>query len=255
MSTAVGLVRSRAAAVLAVTAAVVAATTLVAAPAQAAPPAACGMTVTSSYMLRTDLTCAGTAITVVLDAGERITLDLGGRTVTGDGSGVGVVVNADEGGGTVVVRNGRIRGFDAGVSGSGITSLSLRGLTVTDTRTWLGGGLELIGLSLDGATFVDAGVGGGYIETVTTVRASRFLRSGLASPSQTYTYVYDSTFIDGGVSTGDAANLVAERNLFRDCDVAIDVHDSWPSSPTTIRHNRVIGCRVGMQLQVVLACP
>ncbi len=245
--------RARVAGVLGATVALVAATTLVAAPAQAAPPAACGMTITSSYTLRSDLTCEGTAITVVLSPGQRITLDLGGRTLDGDGTGVGVFVSAEEGRGTVVVRNGRISGFDAGVSGTGVADLSLRDLTVTDVGAWLDHGLEVLALGVDGSAFVDAGNGGGFVESTTTVRKSRFLRSGVASPSESYTYVYDSTFIEGGVSTGDAANLVAERNMFRDCDVAIDVRDSWPSSPTIVRHNRVLGCRVGMELQVVLA--
>ncbi len=226
--------------------------TLVAAPAHAAP-AECGLTVTSSYTLRSDLRCSGTAIRVEVGPGQTITLDLGRRAVVGDGTGSGVYVTST-GGGTVVVRNGQIRGFQTAVAGDGYLDLTLRGLTIRDNDAWLGQGpLYPQTLTVERSTVVDSGVGGGSNETRTIVRRSHFVRSGIDSTAQTYTDVYDSTFIGGGVRTGQVANLVAERNTFLRCDVGIHTDDSWPASPTTVRGNRFVGCRTGVELRVVVA--
>jgi hypothetical protein len=238
--------RLAAAAALAVTA------TLVQTPADAAP-AECGITVSSDYTLRSDLRCSGTAIRVEVPEGQTVTLDLGRHSVVGDGTGVGVHV-IEDGGGAVVIRNGQIRGFRTAVGGDGVLDITLHRLTVRDTDAWLGGpALQVLSLTVERSTFVDAGVGNVYIESRTTVRRSHFVRSGVEAPSQTYTYVYDSTFVDGGVSTGFAANLVAERNVFLRCDVGVDANDSWPSSPTLVRGNTFVGCRTGMELTVTLA--
>lgn len=240
------LARLAAAAALAVTA------TLVAAPADARPPE-CGITISSDYTLRSDLRCSGTAIRVEVPEGRTVTLDLGRHSVVGDGTGSGVHVSEDAGGG-VVIRNGQIRGFRTAVGGDGVLDVTLQRLTVRNSDAWLGGvGLQVVALTVERSTFVDAGVGNVYIETTTTVRRSHFVRSGVEAPSQTYTNVYDSTFIDGGVSTGIAANLVAERNVFLRCDVGVDANDSWPSSPTLVRGNTFVGCRTGMELTVTLA--
>lgn len=236
---------------LATAAALALSATLVAAPAQARP-AECGLTITSSYTLRSDLHCSGTAIRVEVGAGRTVTLDLGRHAVVGDGTGSGVHVTST-GGGAVVVRNGQIRGFRTAVGGDGALDLTLRGLTLRDNDAWLGQGtLYPLTLTVERSTVVDSGLGGGSIETRTVVRRSYFVRSGIDSTSQSYTDVYDSTFIGGGVRTGPAANVVAERNTFLRCDVGIDAADSWPASPTTVRGNRFIGCGTGVGLRVVV---
>lgn len=239
---------------LATAAALAVAATLVAAPAHAGPAATCGMTITSDYTLRSDLRCSGTAIRVVVgDPGQTITLDLGRRAVIGDGTGSGVQITAETGG-AVVVRNGQIRGFQTAVGGSGVLDLALRRLTVRDNGAWLGQGpLYPLTLTVERSTIVDSGLGGGNNETRTIVRRSHFVRSGIDSTAQTYTDVYDSTFIGGGVRTGRSANVVAERNTFLRCDVGVDAADSWPGSPTVVRGNRFVGCRTGMELRVAAA--
>lgn len=240
------------AAQLATAAALALTATLVAGPAQAAP-AECGLTVTSSYTLRTDLRCSGTAINVEVGPGETITLDLGRRSVVGDGTGTGIHVSAPEGG-TVVVRNGQVRGFRTAVGGDGVLDLTLRGLTLRGNSAWLGQGpLYPRTLTVERSTVVDSGVGGGNNETRMVVRRSHFVRSGIDSSAQTWTDVHDSTFIGGGLRTGQSANVVAERNTFLRCDVGIDAADSWPASPTTVRGNRFVGCRTGMELRVTVA--
>lgn len=238
---------------LATAAALAASATLVAAPAQARPPE-CGITVTSDYTLRSDLRCSGTAIRVEpTEPGQTITLDLGRHSVVGDGTGSGVHITA-YGGGGVVIRNGQIRGFQTAVAGEGAVDLALKNLTVRGTRAWLGqGALYPVALSVERSTLVDAGYGGGNVESRTVVRRSHFVRSGIDSTAQTYTDVYDSTFIGGGVRTGLAANVVAERNTFLRCDVGIDTADSWPASPTLVRANVFVGCRTGMDMRVTTA--
>ncbi len=226
--------------------------TMVAGPAQA-DPATCGLTVTSDYTLRSDLRCPGTAIRVEVGAGQTITLDLGRHSVVGDGTGTGVQVSAPEGG-AVVVRNGQVRGFRTAVGGEGAPDLTLRGVTLARNGEWLGQGLLYPRtLTVERSTVVDSGVGGGNNETRMVVRRSHFVRSGIESSAQTYTDVYDSTFVDGGLRTGQSANVVAERNTFLRCDVGIDAADSWPASPTTVRGNRFVGCRTGMELRVTVA--
>lgn len=233
--------------------ALLAATATLAGPAEAAP-ATCGLTITSDYTLHANLRCSGTAITVqVDDPAQPITLDLGGHSVVGDGTGSAVYVNAEMSG-TVVIRNGQIRTFDAGVAGSGILHLTLEDVTLRQNGVWLAPSfLEVLTLTITRSRVVDSGVSGAYTESTTTVRESEFVRSGISSPGETYTNVYDSTFVGGGVTTGQASNVVAERNTFRRCDIGIDAGDSWPWSVTTVRDNRFVDCRVGMRLEVSAA--
>lgn len=230
------------------------AATVVAAPAEARSTAreACGLVVTSDYTLQSNLSCSGTAITIDAEPGQVVTLDLGDHAVVGDGTGSGVYVDALSGSTDVVIRNGRIRGFDAAVAGNGVLDLTLEDLILRDHRLWVGGPAQVFALTVERTRIVDAGVAVVYTESTTTVRNSQFVRSGIDSPSQTYTNVYDSTFVGGGVRTGAASNVVAERNRFTQCDVGLAVGDSWPSSPTVIRDNVFLGCRVGVDMQVLL---
>src|SRR4051812_23500982 len=88
-----------------VTTALVAAAVLVATPATAAP-LTCGSTVTASTSLTSDLACPSGVAALTLSAG--VTLDLRGHTVSGSGSGVGIMVPRA---GDVVIRNGTLTRF------------------------------------------------------------------------------------------------------------------------------------------------
>ena len=108
---------------------------LAAAPASA--QIACGDTVTTSITLTADLTCAGAQGIVV--GADKVTVDLGGFTLTGGGSGVGV----DNGLGFdgVVVKNGTIRLFDQAISiGGGAQKNTVTGVTI---RACTGAGIDL----------------------------------------------------------------------------------------------------------------
>ncbi|MGH2451376.1 MAG: NosD domain-containing protein [Candidatus Limnocylindria bacterium] len=93
-----------------------------ASPSPAVPPqsAECGRRIDADFTLANDLTCEGDALVIVADG---VTLDLGGRTITGPGMGpqtwprpqldsVGVRAGGHTG---VTVRNGSIAGFSTGV--------------------------------------------------------------------------------------------------------------------------------------------
>lgn len=70
----------------------------------AADGPACGATLTVDTTLTSDLTCSGDGLIV----GSGATLDLGGHTISGTGTGRGVVLFG-------TVRNGTVTGFGDGV--------------------------------------------------------------------------------------------------------------------------------------------
>lgn len=76
-------------------------------PASAAPPVNCGATVHGSVVLKHDLHCHGAG--VMLTSG---TLNLNHHTISGDGTGNGVVVA----GASATIKNGRISSFANGVT-------------------------------------------------------------------------------------------------------------------------------------------
>ncbi|WP_354500609.1 right-handed parallel beta-helix repeat-containing protein [Mycetocola sp. 2940] len=85
--------------------------TLGASPAAAAPVLTCGSTVTTDVTLTADLHCpSGDGLIL----GSNVTLDLGGHSLTGSGSGVGVQTEfLSEGGNTI--RNGTIENWGTGI--------------------------------------------------------------------------------------------------------------------------------------------
>lgn len=220
-------------------------------------PAACGMTISASYTLRSDLSCpGGVAITIdTITATAPIVLDLGGRTLSGSGSGTGILVDSQYfKGQDVVIRNGSLRGFQTAIAGNGSSNLALKHLTFTGNGTWLDKGPHYAQVfDAEHLTVVDSGYGGAFLESFFTVRRSHFVRSGIHSDAQSYTYVYDSTFVEGGVRTGQVSNLVAERNTFLRCDTGIVMVDSWPAAPSLLRGNRFVGCQTGADVGVVVA--
>lgn len=81
--------------------------------AQAAPTSvtACGtISQSGTYVLQNNITTAGTCLTIDADF---VTLNLNGFTLTGDGSGHGIVCNAGRQG--LEVRNGTVRSFNNGI--------------------------------------------------------------------------------------------------------------------------------------------
>jgi parallel beta-helix repeat protein len=99
---------ARASLALAMTAAVV---TVWAQPAQANPP--CGASVTVNLVLTGNLICAGTALVVTAD---NVVIDLNGFTVSGNGTGDGILVLRSR----VTIRNGTVQRFETGILLQGV---------------------------------------------------------------------------------------------------------------------------------------
>lgn len=119
----------RAAVVLAVTAAGIGQGVAFAAPAITPVHVTCGEVITTSIIVANNLTCSGNALSVQADD---VTLDLGGHTIRGGGSGVGVEIadfnNPDITG--VTITNGTIAQFGTAVQlfnadGATLSSLTL----------------------------------------------------------------------------------------------------------------------------------
>jgi parallel beta-helix repeat protein len=94
---------ARASMALAMTAAAVA---VWAQPAQANPP--CGATITANLVLTGNMACVGTAMVA---GANNIVIDLNGFTVSGNGTGDGILVLRSR----VTIRNGKLTGFDNGI--------------------------------------------------------------------------------------------------------------------------------------------
>lgn len=155
----------------------------------------CGAVIKASTTLDSDLVdCPGTAIRI---QGSGITLDLGGHTVDGTGSGLaGVVTIGPDRSNDITVRNGTVRQFRAGVVLNFGTSQLLEDVVVTENETGAAlaganvaptvrnvlafGNVTGINVSaVEGATVVDnemhsnsAGMGGGTIERSLIARNS-----------------------------------------------------------------------------------
>jgi hypothetical protein len=116
---------------------------VLATPAHAADGVSCGAVITQDTVLTHDLVCSGDGLSIEPgDAG--VTLDLGGHTVSGDGTGTGIWADGLHVTGRVTVRHGRIVGFHDGVSVQ-FASVSIEHVTVdraAETRTGTGIGLD-----------------------------------------------------------------------------------------------------------------
>src|SRR5262245_5257101 len=94
-------------------------------------PCACGDRVVTSRTLTpadpvTTTVCTGNGLFV----GPGVTLDLGGRTITGDGAGIDAGITIEGGANNVVIRGGRVTGFFTGIT----TFTSTTGSTLTDLQ-------------------------------------------------------------------------------------------------------------------------
>ncbi|GCE77534.1 right-handed parallel beta-helix repeat-containing protein [Cellulomonas biazotea] len=161
----------------------VGAATAVAAPASAAPPPACGDTLTVDTALTADLTCVGDGLRLA----PGVSLDLRGHTLAGPGTGTGVAVSST---GAATVRRGTLTGWGTAVATVDEPYGSTGPLTVRGV-TFRGNELAL-DASGDSGTLLHA--------KPTTVRSSRFVDNGwgLAAAFGADVAVHGSTFTDNG---------------------------------------------------------
>lgn len=91
----------------------------------------CGATVTASVTLTADVTCPDTRGIVV--GADKITVDLNGFTLSGDGGVGDVGIDNGLGFDGVVVKNGTVRSFDEGISiGGDAQKNAITGVTIRD---------------------------------------------------------------------------------------------------------------------------
>jgi hypothetical protein len=217
----------------------------------------CGDTVTADVTLTADLTCSGTALRVQVSGTDTVHIALAGHRITGDGTGVGIEVVPVASPGSLAVSGGTVRGFASALVGPGGPAFRAINATVdqVDLRNngqWLPAGSVRRTVTVTRSRIVDSGPGGAGTDSGTLiVRNSSFLRSTVGSASESFNYLYDSVFTDGGFRHGFAANVIATGNTFRRCDIGIDVPDVWPSSPTTIKGNVFDACRIGLSLTAI----
>lgn len=90
----------------------------------------CGEVITTSITVANDLTCPGNALSVGADG---VTLDLGGHTIRGGGSGVGVqITDANPQISGVSITNGTIAHFGSAIQLSNADGATFSGLLLTD---------------------------------------------------------------------------------------------------------------------------
>ena len=234
------------------TAALVGTAVLVATPAHAAP-LVCGSTVTVSSSLTTDLTCTGPAPALTLGAG--VTLNLKGHTVSGPGTGVAILVPQD---GDVVIRNGTLTGWGAGVDTGGPVdeprsgTVAVDRVTVTDSGTGVDASGELpfsggkattvtrshferVGTGVNASwfadvwvsasTFTDSTMGLRVDTSVADVSGSRFAGNGTAiAATEGEVHVHGSTLADNttGIQLYFMGAATADASTFRGNGVAVN---------------------------------
>jgi hypothetical protein len=127
----------------------------------------CGSTITQNVTLTADHAC-DTGIAVGAD---KVTIDLGGFTLSGNGapSGTGIDVGPHSG---VTIKNGTISGFNEGVANG--STLKLSHLTVRD-NAFLGASLPTA--AIDSCAFISNGTGGLQLHGG-KVTASAFVKNG-----------------------------------------------------------------------------
>lgn len=148
------------------------------------------------YLLERSLSCRGTALRIT--AGN-VQLLLNGQTLTGDGSGVGILV-ARGVTGVQIVGGGQIRRFQFGIVLEGVTSCAVRALTVAENR---GDGVFLGGRSQSNSlagNSVRANGGGGIVLDATasynTLQGNTIRENGLEGIA----------IVGGGGATGNQLN-------------------------------------------------
>jgi parallel beta-helix repeat protein len=117
----------------------------------------CPFTITApgSYCLTHNLGCQGTAIKILA---SEVDLDLGGRTITGNGTGEGILVEWQE---NVHIHDGTVQGFETGVAFGATLDNTIDHLNAKQ-NTWFGlaGRGGSTGLTMTDNTATDNGGGG-----------------------------------------------------------------------------------------------
>jgi Right handed beta helix region len=242
----------------------------------------CGDTFTRNVVLTRNLTCVGDGLIV---GAPGVTVNLGGYTLRGDGTGTGISDPANLG---VAVRNGRIATFQYGVvssagtvtadqvtfisagmrvfgavvvqitssvfRGAGISALNPHPLTISDSDFRDGADVAVHdGFAVvERSNFSNASFGAGQVGRV-TLRASKFASSSF-SASQSNVDLLDNDFSNSGVNLyyvwyGESSVV---GNRFVGGDVGLSLGDPFLGNVTvsdnTFRDNGSAGMTVSSSL-------
>ncbi|HET8567777.1 MAG TPA: NosD domain-containing protein [Candidatus Limnocylindria bacterium] len=198
------------------------------APAVAATTVACGQQVAASIVVANDLACPGDALVVVAD---RVTIDLGGRTLRGPGMGpqtwpnpqldsVGVRVDGRT---DVAIRNGRITDFSTGIYLKRVDRATVEG--ITSVRSRYGLYVHESAHSTVRGNVIEANIYGLHLQgsSDNLVQGNRLVRQTYNSPGGYGIYLFESernriteNDIEGNVNWGvwfsNAKGNVTVRN-------------------------------------------
>jgi nitrous oxidase accessory protein NosD len=240
----------------------------IAAPTDPTPAPACGAVLTADTTLHSDLTCAGTALSI---GAAGITVNLAGHTITGDGTGAGIS-NPFPGYPNVTIHHGTIANFAADVSLDTADDETLHHLRLGGGGTAPRGGngvsaLFSDNLRLTDVSLVDAGIRLDSSKNTTVSRSvlqrsrltTNWSGAGLALSGNTVTdssldlRQADNTVIAGNCFTrsslyvSEIRNLTVRDNRIADADIGLDaelITNGFQVTGNTFAHNRV-GLRTG----------
>lgn len=196
------------------------------APVAAEAAVVCGQTITTSVTLTNDLSCpSGTGIFV---NAPNVTVDLGGHTITGaaPAGGTSRGVNITPNRPNVTVRNGTIRGFDAGVSvNAGSTGALITLLT-----------LDANGVGVQANTgSASARIVGNTITNTAPFSAMQLGGNGHVAEGNTMTHGANA----GIFLAGD--DDVLNGNTIIDMGASGIAISAFPSTPGPFMNNRISG--------------
>lgn len=192
----------------------------------------CGMRVSASFTLANDMTCSGDGMVVVAD---NVTVDLGGRTLTGPGMGpqtwplpqldtVGVRVGGQTG---VTVRNGKIIAFSTAIYFVDMASSSIE--NVTSLRNRYGFYINTSRKITVKDSDVEFNIYGVHLQNSTdsVVQNNLLARQTYNSPGGYGLYMY-----------GSSRNLVTDNTIDSNINWGIWFSDS---KENVVFHNNVVG--------------
>lgn len=177
-------------------------------PAAAAPAVTCGSTVTTDVTLTADLQCP-TGDGIIL--GSNVTLDLGGHSLVGAGSAVGVQTSSDSQGGNTI-RNGTIENWGTGIL---LQAQSPGGIpyTVSDVVLLNSPVSHLVGntsLQLTRVTAVDSRIDG-QLGGDLAISQSKLTRSAVNVFFASAT-ITDSTLVESPVSSSAQGQVIIDSS-------------------------------------------
>ncbi|MGB3442607.1 MAG: right-handed parallel beta-helix repeat-containing protein [Actinophytocola sp.] len=207
----------------------------------AAPNIHCGDTIFADLVANADLTCLGDGLAIGADD---VTLDLGGHTIAGSGTGTGLAVTGRSG---VTVRNGTIADFStgspplgqAGVVADNAPNFTFHHVTTHNTSVAI--------LSSDDAVVTGATVGGAFDTNFServSLTGNRFAGTWTRLANGSQHTITGNAFDDSDLVFIESASSQTRDNIFVDARVVVGV----VAMAHTIAHNVFTGAGSGVSM-------